>query len=588
MFARLSKRILAVCLFAWPIAFQISPIIAQPAAQDLKAQRIIRAKAQQIELIRLRGKIQQEQDNGSTIQVSQTLTHEEILAQHSIEPTIESIGSFLDELHPDEDLKQRATALILELGHPDFDTRERATAQLIRMNGIPPSMYDAALNGDDPEIAFRAKQVLALRDSSATIQLQLAVLQAVRKEQLAGLTNKIISAFPQLSSASARHSAAAAIEETAETSDLELLQETLRHQDDELTVAALKAIVRLQPDASLTLLNEAGYSDRELVKLTAAQLLAKLEQPACLDVLVDLLNAEELAIRGKAYALLRGISDQKIAYSLTANADERAESIAAWRAWVAANKDSVEIKFVNRTPRLGRILVGLYTQGKVVELDMAGKLLWEAPAASAFACQGLPNGHRLVGHYSLGKLTEYDEKGIVVKEFSGLSTSISGVWRLENGNTLIAAGQSNNELQEIDPDGKTVWKKSINGTPMHAAVLENGLMLVSFNATNQIAEVDQNGKVHWEISVDKKPYSATRLLNGNTLVAFNEGGIAEYDPVGEKTREFTSGINTYHVQELDTGNLIYADQAGLHIIDPSGKEIWSDNTYQGYLYLNYY
>ena len=580
MFGRLLKRTLIFCIVCWSIAFHYSPVSAQPSDEEMKV-KLMRA-------MMLQQRIALAQGGQPATKTSQSLTNADLLAQHFIDPTVESVGNFLVELNPDDELKLRAAELIAQLGDPRFETRERATAELIRMTGIPESTYGAALAGNDPEVAFRVKQILALRNSAATIRLQLAVLQVIRDEKLTGLTEKLISAFPQLAASSPRRAAAAAIVETSEPADIELLQKTLRHTDDELAIAALQAITRLQPDAALATLTEAGKSDRELVKLAAAQMLAKLQQPQCLDLLVDLLNAEQLATRGRAYALLRGISPEKIPYSLTADADERATAIAAWRTWVAANKETVEIKFVNRTPRLGRILVGLYTQGKVVELDMSGKVLWEASAASAFACQGLPNGHRIVGQYSQGKLTEYDEQGKVVKEFSGLSSSISGVWRLENGNTIIAAGQSNNEIQEIDAEGKTVWKKSINGTPVHAAMLENGLLLVSFHGSQQIAEMDRTGKIQWEISVDKKPYSATRLFNGNTLVAFSDGGIAEYDPTGKKVREWNTGPNTYHVQEMDDGNLIYADNVGLHIVDPDGKEIWSDQTYQGYVYLNYY
>ena len=106
---------------------------------------------------------------------------------------------------------------------------------------------------------------------------------------------------------------------------------------------------------------------------------------------------------------------------------------------------------------MGRLLVCSYSSGKISSYDENGKLKWTATGKHPFTCQGLPNGNCLVMFYTQGKLVEYDENGKVVKEFTGLPSSSSGLQRLENGHTLLASGQAGNKIIEIDKNGKQVW-----------------------------------------------------------------------------------------------------------------------------------
>lgn len=509
------------------------------------------------------------------------------IAKYSIQPNKESIGQYLDNLIPSSSVVQRAKTLIDQLGSHQFQERESATTQLILLPGLPASVLQKAIDGPDPEKSYRAKQIRDGREKVSS-ELQTAVFRVITEKNIQGLTEKLLAAYDEVTSYAARRALSDAISATAAKEDFEILLEAVDHNEPVLKIAAIHSIAKIDPERAKPTLAKLSLTQDDSLKFEISQIYLRMSDRKFLDLSIELMGSKDLAIRGKAYSVLRRSTGAKIDFSIVDKPEKRSAAIEQWREWVAKNRDTAKIEFTPQIPKLGRILIGMYSQGKVVEIDMTGKVLWEAKLANAFACQGLPNGHRVVAQYSKGIVVEYDELGEVHKTFKNLSTSISGVCRLDNGNTLLAAGQSGNEIQEIDPEGKTVWRKSLEGTPCHALMLESGLMLVSLHGRKEVIEVDKDFKVHWEMEVDGKPYSATRLINGNTMVAYAEGGIAIYDPAAKQIRKYPTGKNTYYAQEMNDGNIIYGDEKGVHIIDPAGREVWKDASYTGYVYINYY
>ena len=81
----------------------------------------------------------------------------------SIEPTGEGLDKYLRELHPGKEQRERAEKLIGELGTPDsYQKREAATKGLLLMPTLPTELLVSATKGDDPEVRWRAKHVLAV------------------------------------------------------------------------------------------------------------------------------------------------------------------------------------------------------------------------------------------------------------------------------------------------------------------------------------------------------------------------------------------------------------------------------------------
>jgi hypothetical protein len=64
----------------------------------------------------------------------------------------------------------------------------------------------------------------------------------------------------------------------------------------------------------------------------------------------------------------------------------------------------------------GRFLVALLNNGKVIELDASGKVVWECAVAGATHATRLPNGHTLVASMMNRRVVEVDREGKTVKE----------------------------------------------------------------------------------------------------------------------------------------------------------------------------
>jgi hypothetical protein len=62
----------------------------------------------------------------------------------------------------------------------------------------------------------------------------------------------------------------------------------------------------------------------------------------------------------------------------------------------------------------GRLLVASHSDGRVLEIDPVGKVLWQCRVPQAYAATRLPNGHTLVGRAEGKELVEVDRKGNTV------------------------------------------------------------------------------------------------------------------------------------------------------------------------------
>jgi HEAT repeat protein len=75
----------------------------------------------------------------------------------------------------------------------------------------------------------------------------------------------------------------------------------------------------------------------------------------------------------------------------------------------------------------GRYLVASYNEGKVYELDAAGKVVWQHVCASAYHAERLPNGHTLIASHGQSRVIEVDRKGNILSDHG---TNNSSVWRV--------------------------------------------------------------------------------------------------------------------------------------------------------------
>ena len=129
-----------------------------------------------------------------------------------------------------------------------------------------------------------------------------------------------------------------------------------------------------------------------------------------------------------------------------------------------------------RMTRAGTLLVPHLGEGKVVEYDMDGNVLWSVQAKSPWHAVRLKNGNTLIAGDWSRYVREVNPKGETVWELTQADVpdfklfNTQTAMRLANGNTVIAnwcAGNKNTEewagtvqIFEVTPDKKVVWALS--------------------------------------------------------------------------------------------------------------------------------
>jgi hypothetical protein len=122
----------------------------------------------------------------------------------------------------------------------------------------------------------------------------------------------------------------------------------------------------------------------------------------------------------------------------------------------------------------GTLLVAHMDQGKIVEYDLDGKVLWSMESPGVWSASPLKNGNILIAGSSRKYVREVDRKGATVWEFTAADapgyqfSNIQTATRLANGNTLIndwfnewsgKVDPANAPIQaiEVTPGKKIVW-----------------------------------------------------------------------------------------------------------------------------------
>ncbi|MCE9606564.1 MAG: PQQ-binding-like beta-propeller repeat protein, partial [Planctomycetia bacterium] len=127
----------------------------------------------------------------------------------------------------------------------------------------------------------------------------------------------------------------------------------------------------------------------------------------------------------------------------------------------------------------GRTMVAESGNGRIVEVDAAGKIVFEMPLTrekpnahkDTRLVRKLADGNYLVCQEAEGLVREYEPSGKIAWTYKldlvgrprsgghgpeGHGTDVYGAVRLKNGNTLIACGNGNRVI-EVTPQGEIVW-----------------------------------------------------------------------------------------------------------------------------------
>ncbi len=498
----------------------------------------------------------------------------DLLIQHGIEPARDAIAKYLASLQPTAAAQQRFSELIAQLGDEDFSRREDDMLQLMRSPVYAADLLTRAAHSDDREIGYRAKLILEQADANYA-RILTATFRVIERQEIKGLADSILRTLPLCSNEHVFIAAQSALAATASAADIELLEQSIRAPHLETRLAAINAAAQLAYDRIRATLVELLGDGEIRVRFAAARALANHGDRQCLDALVKLLDADELSMRVKAVETLRALTGQDFAYVAYVEKEERRAATTAWRDWIAADGKTAKLFFPLKPVRveIGRTLICLATQNKVIELDAGGKQVWEQDGLMyPWRAAGLPNGHRLVACYNGRNAFEYDARGKEVWKVEGLPGGPHSVQRLDNGNTLLACSDSH-QVVEVSPDGKTVWSVTIAGRPVDARRAPNGRTLVVLQSSGQIVEVDRDGKVVWKIESLQGPNTAQPLDNGNLLVAeVNVRRVSEMTREGKVVWSIEVPTSPYDAQRVADGTTLVAESGKVSVFNQEGKK----------------
>jgi hypothetical protein len=293
-----------------------------------------------------------------------------------------------------------------------------------------------------------------------------------------------------------------------------------------------------------------------------------------------LLSADDRDVRSRSIAQLRRITAAGLPYRIDDAVARRETQATAWRRWAARNAVSVDLRFPDRKeaswgpPPLGRLLVCRPGSNDVVEYDDNGVETFRVAVPSPWACDGTPDGHRLIGSYGGKYIVEFDETGKEISRIANLESGVMSVRRLENGHTLATLADAN-KVVEFDPEGKVTWEARLAGRPCDARRLPDGRTLVALHKANRIVEVDEEGSEVWAVENLPDPQAVQRLPNGNTLVALTVPGIVrEIDHAGNEVWSRAGFAVLVDAQRLPDGRTLLLEQNGTRIeLDADGNEV---------------
>ena len=176
-----------------------------------------------------------------------------------------------------------------------------------------------------------------------------------------------------------------------------------------------------------------------------------------------------------------------------------------------------------------------YAGGALEMLD-DGRTLWEYKAengSDVASAQPLPTGRFLLVENGPCRLIEIDTFGDVTKQIlltpphpsiDVVSERFRGVRRSADGRYLVCR-KLEREVEELDVAGKSLRRIAVAGDPHLALRLPSGNLLLALGEAHKLQELDAEGNVVWQLSENEVPGNPLRLVsgfqrlaNGNTIV----------------------------------------------------------------------
>ncbi|MCA9267651.1 MAG: PQQ-binding-like beta-propeller repeat protein, partial [Planctomycetales bacterium] len=373
-----------------------------------------------------------------------------------------------------------------------------------------------------------------------------------------------------------RGAAQAALVASARAEDASLLKDALTSDNAHVRAAATAALGSALGEAAESDLRKMTEDPNDDVRLAAARAMADYGQRDSLNVLIDLLGADEVETRTHASGALRSLTQQYFGYAAYDVEANRNKAVEKWRNWLAAEGQTAKLSFPLKpfghgvSFLNGNTLLAFGNRHKVVELDPAGKEIWSYSVTGAWSAEKMASGNVLIASNSQSKVIEVNREGKVVWEYA--TPNPLNAKPLPNGNVLIA-GFTQRRVMEVSRDKKIVWEHSPGQYVSDCHRLENGNTLISM-MNGPVREITPDGKTAWEYSGARQAYGCQPLANGNVLIASLSGEIMEVTRDNKVVWEHREQ-NPADVFRLPNGNTLITGARRFVELTPDKKEVWT-------------
>jgi outer membrane protein assembly factor BamB len=186
------------------------------------------------------------------------------------------------------------------------------------------------------------------------------------------------------------------------------------------------------------------------------------------------------------------------------------------------------------------VLIAEHNGNVVTERTRDGKVVWKKEIAEPLMAQRLRNGHTFIGTRS--QLVEVDRDGKEVFTYSRPDgDAIMKAAKLPNGD--IAAITDAGIFVRLNAAGKEIktFEARLQYYGGRLEVLPNGHLLLPRTQNNDVIELDTEGKQTKFRAQFQQPIAATRLPNGNTLItSMSQQKTIEVDKTGKPVWEYST------------------------------------------------
>lgn len=502
--------------------------------------------------------------------------YEKTLAGKNIKADSAGLNAYLSSLHPNEEQKKRAIELINVLGTEDsFSRREDAMAKLLVLPVLPTEELVAASKGGDPEIRWRARKILRLGKPESDRVLY-AALKAIEDKAITGVTAELIRAIPLCDKPHLSYAARQALQAAAGPDDATLLRRELKNENVNVRVAVAAALGKSLKEKASKDLYEVLDDPEDQVSLAAARALANFGDRESLTALEKLLSSDDKLVQTSSVLALRGLTGERFGFSAHDEAKKRNESITKWNSWIETKGKTAKLTFPLRpfgtgiSYLNGNTLLAFGGRNKVAEFDASGNEVWSfTTAQNTWSAEKLANGNVLIAAHGQQQVIEVDRKGNTVWQYR--SNHPLNAKQLLNGNYLIAVW-SGNQAIEVDPQKNIVWQYKTQSQCSDVHRLENGNTLVSEHQGN-VKEITPEGKVVWQYPT-KTCYGVQPLPNGNVIITNISGPVIEVTRDKQIVWEF-SEPGAVDAFRLPNGNTLITGNSRFIEVTRDKKIVWT-------------